>query len=179
MGGPADFGGAPAGVQCPLRRRQHQLFVGALRPSWHEPLPPPPALPARPPAAHPHPPLLPAAVPPLPLFRQEGKDIRFGDWTLKDTDWLNQVQVRLPPPPLLLPTLPLAPLLLPPTLPPAPLLLLPPTLPAVPLLLPPPAPPAVPLSLPPPTPQQHTCLLAAIASLPEHPTHIVLFCCSS
>jgi hypothetical protein len=31
-----------------------------------------------------------AAASPL----QEGKDIRFGDWTMKDTDWLNQVQVR-------------------------------------------------------------------------------------
>jgi hypothetical protein len=29
---------------------------------------------------------------------EEGKDIRFGEWSLKDVDWLNSVQVGPPPP---------------------------------------------------------------------------------
>ena len=32
----------------------------------------------------------------LPCLPQEGNDIRFGDWTQHDINWLNQVQARLP-----------------------------------------------------------------------------------
>lgn len=32
---------------------------------------------------------------PLRILLQDGKDIRFGDWTQHDVNWLNTVNVRL------------------------------------------------------------------------------------
>ena len=41
-------------------------------------------------------PLPSTAISYLSSLLQEGNDIRFGDWTQHDINWLNQVQARLP-----------------------------------------------------------------------------------